>query len=323
MVDTKFYMPIVVVSKCLEFEACRWNSIVISDLFIRRLQDHVIFKPICPEFEIGLGIPRDPIRIVAKGTNHHLIQPSSGRDLTSEMNDFSTRYLDTLGPADGFILKGRSPSCGIKDVKIHAGAKNAPVIGKGIGFFAQSVLEKHPYLAIEDEGRLTNFRIREHFLTRLFALSALRYLHKKISAGSLVRFHSKYKLLLMAYSRKEMKILGRLVANHQKAGLEKIAAEYDHHFKQALKAIPRFTSHINVLMHTMGYFSKQLSGKEKSHFLKLLDKYRIGKIPLSNPLSIIRSWIIRFDEQYLSDQVYFEPYPEDLSDFTDSGKAIA
>jgi uncharacterized protein YbgA (DUF1722 family)/uncharacterized protein YbbK (DUF523 family) len=293
---------------------------MLPEPFIRKLVPFVTFIPICPEFEIGLGIPRDPIRVVLKNTRHHLLQPDSGRDVTSAMNKFSKEYLTSLSQVDGFILKGRSPSCGIKDVRIYPGIDQSGAVGKGSGLFAEAVLERFADLPVEDEGRLSNFNIREHFLTRLFALAAWRAADKVRSMKNLVAFQAANKLLLMAYNQKEMRILGRIVANHEKKEIGKMFNEYGRHFRLALSVKPRHQSHINVLMHALGYFSDKLTKSEKRHFLGLLEKYRDGKTPLSVPISLTQSWIARFDETYLAEQTFFEPYPEALVEITDSGK---
>ena len=57
--------PRIVVSRCLGFDACRWNAEMIRDEFVESLQSHVDFVTFCPECEIGLGVPRRPIRLVA------------------------------------------------------------------------------------------------------------------------------------------------------------------------------------------------------------------------------------------------------------------
>ncbi|MBM3315413.1 DUF1722 domain-containing protein, partial [candidate division WOR-3 bacterium] len=83
---------------------------------------------------------------------------------------------------------------------------------------------------------------------------------------------------------------------------------------------PRYTNAINVLMHALGYFSKLLTPAEKSHFLSSLERYRSGRLPLSAPVGILQSWIVRFNEPYLSRQHFFRPYPEELLVISDSGK---
>ena len=315
----QFAKPIIVASKCLEFEACRYNGVMLPEPLIKKLIPFVEFKPVCPEFEIGLGIPRDPIRIVAKGEKLHLIQPATGRDLTQPMRKFSRAFLGSLNEVDGFILKSRSPSCGIKDAKIFPSSEKSMALGKESGFFAEVVLATFPNAAIEDEGRLLNYRIREHFLTRVFAFAAWKEVLKRGRIGELVDFQATNKLLLMAYNQKEMRILGRIVANIERRNIAEVFADYGIHFKNALATLPRFSSQINVLMHALGYF-KIIRSTEKQHFLKILENYRDGKAPLSVPLGIVQSWIARFDENYLAKQTYFKLYPEELIEITDSGK---
>jgi uncharacterized protein YbgA (DUF1722 family) len=249
-----------------------------------------------------------------------MIQPDTDRDFTDKMERFSGDYVSKLSEVDGFVLKSRSPSCGIADAKIYPKRRDTPATQKGPGLFARAVLERFPHAAIEDEGRLNNFRIREHFLTKLFLLARFRLLAKKPTARGLVRFQTENKLLLMAYNQKEMRLLGRIVANHEKRGLGEVMEDYALHLHRAFARMPRYTSHINVLMHALGYFSKYLGAKEKAHFLDLLELYRDAKIPLSAAIAVVRSWIARFDTDYLEDQTYFQPYPLELVEITDSGK---
>jgi uncharacterized protein YbgA (DUF1722 family)/uncharacterized protein YbbK (DUF523 family) len=312
--------PRIVVSKCIEFEHCRWNGLVISSEFVRKLGGFVEFIQVCPEVEIGLGIPRDPIRIVRSDGGLRLVQPATGRDLTGDMVSFSERFLDALSPVDGFILKSRSPSCGLKEVKIHAAADKPGGVGKGSGFFGRAVSERHPMLPIEDEGRLTNFRIREHFLTRIFTLARFRSTRDSGRMKDIVSFQAGNKLLLMAYNQTELRVLGRIVANQGKHPIGELLDEYEEHLLRALSRPARYTSDINVLMHALGYFSEKLGRAEKAFFLDTLEQYRNEKIPLSACLSVVRSWIARFGEPYLEMQSYFEPYPTGLVEITDSGK---
>ncbi|MBI4398245.1 MAG: DUF523 domain-containing protein [Candidatus Omnitrophica bacterium] len=158
----KFEKPVVVLSKCLEFEACRYNGQVIPDSFIKKLIPHVDFMPVCPEVEIGLGTPRAPIRLVEEKEKIHLMQSGTLADVTHRMTSFSKKYLDSLKDVDGFILKSRSPSCGLKEVSVYRSLEKSASIGKRTGLFAEAVLNAFPGLAIEDEGRLLNLKIREH-----------------------------------------------------------------------------------------------------------------------------------------------------------------
>lgn len=313
-----FSRPIVVTSKCLEFEACRFNGQVISDSFVRILAQHVDFVAICPEVEIGLGTPREPVRLVGHGESLQLYQPATSRDVTAAMRDFSQRFLDGLQEVDGFILKNRSPSCGPKDVRVYS--KKGMPMAKSSGLFAQAVLDKFPGLAIEDEGRLRNFRIREHFLTKLFTLANFRAVKKAKSMQALVDFHTVNKFIFMAYNQTSMRRLGQITANPRRNSVDEVLAAYQNELGNTFLRLPKIGSNINVLMHALGYFSKKLNSKEKAFFLDLLEKYRQQKTPMSAILTLLSAWIVRFEETYLAQQRFFEPYPPALLEISDSGK---
>lgn len=316
----EFDKPVVVVSKCIEFESCRYNGLMISSPVVKSLVPHVDFRPVCPEVEIGLGIPRDPIRIIKVDGKPGLVQPATGKDVTEKMERFARSFLDNIGEVDGFILKGRSPSCGIKDVKAYSDPAKRMSVSRTRGLFANAVIEKFPGSAIEEEGRLTNFSIREHFLTKLFVLARFRQVKNGQSMKKLVRFQTENKYLLMAYSQKELRKLGKIVANHEKKPIEQVLEDYQKGLGNAFAKGPRDAAYINVMMHLMGHFSERLSPQERSFLLNTLEEYRDERVPLSVPLGILRSWSIRFSDDFLSRQTLVEPFPQQLMDISDSGK---
>jgi uncharacterized protein YbgA (DUF1722 family)/uncharacterized protein YbbK (DUF523 family) len=316
-----------VVSRCIEFAHCRWNGLTISDPYVRKLGDHVTFCPVCPEVRIGLGVPRDPIRVCRGDDEARLYQPATGRDVTGEMRSFAAEFLDALGDVDGFILKSRSPSCGMKDVKIYASTEpKAQVAGKGRGLFGEAVLERFGHLAIEDEGRMHNFLLRHHFLTKLFTLAAFRELREAAETegqpglGPLVAFHTRNKWLLMAQKEQELRALGRVVANHERRPAREVYDAYAEGLARAFARPAKYKANINVLMHALGFVGDGLSSAEKAHFLEVLETYRAAKVPLSVPLGIVKSWGVRFEKDLLLDQTFLAPYPEPLVEITDSGK---
>jgi uncharacterized protein YbgA (DUF1722 family)/uncharacterized protein YbbK (DUF523 family) len=315
-----FAKPKIAASKCLEFAACRYNGAMISSEFVRRLEPHVEFLPVCPEVEIGLPVPRDPIRIVKEGGVERLLQPETGRDFTKAMTTFASSFLDSLGPIDGFLLKSRSPSCGIKDVKRYPSMRKGAAVSKGAGMFGGAVLDRFRQCAIEDEGRVMNQRIREHFLIRIYTSASFRHMKSKSGIKHLVRFHSENKLLLMAHSQKALKVMGRIVANPGRLPVTEVLDLYEKHLCRAFAGMPRYTSSINVLMHAMGYFSRHLSGKEKRFLLDSFEEFRNKRVPLSVPANILKGHIIRFEEPYLMQQTFFRPFPEELLSAADSGK---
>ncbi|HOW14372.1 DUF523 and DUF1722 domain-containing protein [Methanosarcina sp.] len=308
----EFSRPKVVVSRCLEFDHCRYNGNMISSPVVAKLKKHVDFLPVCPEVEIGLGIPRNPVRIILDKGDHRLVQPLNGKDVTENMKAFCSNFLDSVEDVDGFILKFRSPSCGLKDVKVYPSAEGHGVVEKISGYFGGAVLEKYPFLPVEDEGRLRNARIKEHFLTKLFTFAAFRKVKSEGSMKDLISFHTQNKFLLMAYNQVELRKLGEIAANREGKLFKDLISDYEKHLYSALSRAPRYTSTINVLIHALGYFSDQLSKREKALFFDWVEKYREGKTSPCPAINLIKSWIVRFENDYLMNQTFFEPYPEDL-----------
>ena len=219
------------------------------------------------------------------------------------MKKFMDEYLDKIDDIDGFILKNRSPSCGIKAVKVYQGFENSRTKSRA-GFFGNAVLEKFPYLAVEDEGRLRNLKIRENFLTKLYILSDFRRVKKSRSLNELIKFHSRNKMLLMGHNQENTRKLGRIIGNTDKNAFENLISKYQTVFYDSILDSPQNTANINVLMHALGYFSKELTHDEKSFFLDSVEKYRNGIFQLFVCLNILKSWIIRFNNEYLMDQTF-------------------
>jgi uncharacterized protein YbgA (DUF1722 family)/uncharacterized protein YbbK (DUF523 family) len=315
-----FARPRVVVSACLEFEAVRYNGARIPDAVIRSLAPYVEFLPVCPEVAVGMGVPRDPVRLVQTSEGVRMWQPETGRDWTEPMQQFACAFLEGIGPVDGFILKSRSPSCGIREVKLYPEQSPIPASGKGAGLFARAVLERFPDYPIEDEGRLTNLQIREHFLTRIFALALWRRYRERGRVRDLVEFHTQYKLLLLYYNQSLLQKLGQLVAQARHLPREELFARYGELFRRALARMPRTGNAENVLLHAFGYVSDRLSAAEKAYFLDVLLQFRRRQLPLSVPVALLRAWIVRFDEPYLKRQRFFLPYPQELVTLYDSSR---
>jgi uncharacterized protein YbgA (DUF1722 family)/uncharacterized protein YbbK (DUF523 family) len=314
--------PIVVTSACLETEACRYNGQRIPFDFLTELNDHVDLQPICPEVEIGLGTPRAPIRLVRGVGGPSLVQPSTGLDVTNSMAGFSKGFLSGRR-VDGFILKNRSPSCGTNGVKIYDAIDTSSAHQHGPGVFAAEVLDRHPDAAIEDEGRLRNYRIREHFLTKLFALAALRRVETEGKMRALVAFHSRYKLTLMAYNQTAMRELGRTVANSGGLTFQEVIDTYRTGLARAFQRVPTVGAVVNTIEHAWGYVSDRLGAPERAYYRRQLDRFRAGRVPVSAVLAVLETSVARFGVDYLMGQAFFHPYPDELRSVADSGKGRA
>ena len=304
-----FAKPVVVVSKCLEFEACRYNGERISSSFIERLEPHVRFRPICPEVEIGLGTPRDPIRIYLQGEKKALYQPATRRHLTRKMNSFSKRYLAGLEEVDGFIFKAKSPSCAIADARIFPAPDSEEQIAQGPGLFAGAALEAFDSAAFVDEAGLNEPSVRAGFLTRIFALAGFREARESDCPARLTRYHAENKLLFMACHQETMREMGRVAANHEKRAFDELVSAYESALLRLLARTPGQASWVNALAHAMGHLSEKISRRDKARFLGALQEYREGRIPLGEPLDMLWNWTSRLGSEYLEKQTIFEPYP--------------
>ncbi len=301
-------------SSCLDLQPVRYNGEIIRDDFVVKLRGFVKVVPVCPEMAVGLGAPRPRILAHAEDGRMELFQPATGRELTSEMAGFSDSFLNGLHGIDGFLLKSKSPSCGVSGTKIYRYREGGIVLKKGRGFFAEKVLEKYPYLPAEDEGRLRNRELRDNFLTNIYAAADARVsLGRSARIKDLVAFQSRYKYFLMAYNQKKLKELGKLIASYKKGDdLGTLVDQYRQGFLAAIHRKPSRKQLVNALTHIFGHFSEGLAGGEKKMYLNLLRSYEKGISGIHPPLSILKSWALRFRDQYLLSQRLLDPFPEEL-----------
>ncbi|MDP7384455.1 MAG: DUF523 and DUF1722 domain-containing protein, partial [Nitrospinota bacterium] len=310
-----FPRPVVVISKCLEFEACRYDGEVIPFPWMNRLKPHVRFVPVCPEVEIGLGIPRGPIRIVSAGNRKRLVQPSAGKDLSAEMRKFAKDFRVSLGEeADGFILKSRSPSCAVDDAKVFPGAKADSHVGRGAGLFAENILRRRSGTAIADETRLGDTRYREHFFTHLFARADFRGTKRRAERGALARFHAENEFLLMAYSKKRFRDLGKIFSGMDGGPFRKSLLRYERIFRDMLARPPRRPSVFAVLKRCLEHLPESVDGAGKSALRGAMERYRRGGSSLGAVTRQMRKCLRRSGNSALRNQTFIEPFPGDLSD---------
>jgi uncharacterized protein YbbK (DUF523 family) len=122
----------------------------------------------CPEVLIGLGTPREPIRLTAAG---RLVNRAGTADHTAAMEALP---LPAAG-LEGYVFKAKSPSCVIRAIPRYGDDETA-VSNDGCGLYAGPVLRAFPLVAAEDEGRLNDAALREAFCERIFAAARLRSL---------------------------------------------------------------------------------------------------------------------------------------------------
>ncbi len=304
--------PRIVLSRCINKEFVRYNGGIIKDDFVEKLEKYVELITVCPEVDIGMPVPRPSLLLAKIGEKIKMIEPNTKTDYTDKMEEFSVSFLKNLGEIDGFLLKAKSPSCGVKDAKLYKHDLKSP-LGKTNGIFADYAINFFPYVPVEDEGRLRDFWIRQDFLTKIFAYADFRRLKTSVkSIKDLIRFHQDYKYLLMLYSPSNQKKMGRLLANWDQIGLNETIKRYEELFRETFSKKQSLPHHINILQHIYGHFSNLIKPKEKRHFKHLLDKLKDNREYLKVVVEFTRNLIYRFEDPYLPTQKYLNPYPEEL-----------
>jgi uncharacterized protein YbgA (DUF1722 family)/uncharacterized protein YbbK (DUF523 family) len=302
------------ISSCLLGEKVRYDGGHKLDHFItENLGKFVEFVPVCPEVECGLGIPREAMHLVSSPEGPRLVTIRTQVDYTERMRTWAQKRVVELEQEDlcGFIFKSGSPSSGMERVKIYYG-KGEPA-RTGVGMFAREFMQHFPLLPVEEEGRLYDPGLRENFLERLFSLKRWRdTLALGPKPGHLVDFHTRHKLLIMSHSPKHYELLGKLVAQIKGIPLPELYEQYETQLMEALRLKTTIKKNVNVLLHVMGYFKKNLSPAEKEELLEIIDEYRKGYIPLIVPVTLLNHYVRKYDQSYLKDQYYLHPHPIEL-----------
>ena len=191
--------------------------------------------------------------------------------------------------------------------------KNGSPNTLGVGLFARTFMEHFPLLPVEEDGRLNDPRLRENFIEAIFTLKRWREsLAAGQTRGTLVDFHTRHKLLILAHSPEVYRQMGRVVAGHHGLSIQETYVEYLALLMKGLRLMPTTRKHVNVLQHVLGYFKKQLDADEKQEVLQIIADYRAGLIPLIVPVTLLNHFVRKYDQPYLRQQVYLTPHPLEL-----------
>ena len=302
------------ISSCLLGEAVRYDGGHRKDAYITGpLSRHFTWVPVCPEMELGLGAPRETLRLVGRPDAPRLVATDSGTDLTEAMDTYARARVGGLAAEDlsGYILKRASPSCGMERVKIYPESGRPSRSGRGL--FARRLMDAYPLLPVEEEGRLSDARLRDNFMTRVFAFRRLRVLFESgARARDIMGFHTAHKFLLLAHSPADCARLGRFLGELARHPRAEWLARYGKSFMDALAVGTTPRKHVNVLQHIMGFFTERLSAAERRELADLIGDYARGLVPLIVPITLVKHHVARLGVAYVADQVYLSPHPKEL-----------
>lgn len=302
------------ISACLLGQQVRFDGGHKHDRYITDiLGQYFRFVPVCPEVEIGMGVPREAVRLTGTPESPQMLGSRTGTDWTDQMTAFAdkrVRQADLQG-LSGYILKKDSPSCGMERVKLHR--PSGMPEKTAVGLYARALLAGHPLLPVEEEGRLNDPRLRENFIERVFAYQRLQTLMAgPFRRGAVVAFHAANKYLILAHSPRHYTLLGRLVADIKSHRPAQFREAYSALFMEAMAVKATPAKHHNVLLHILGYLKDHLDAGDKKYILDVCEDYRRGVTPLIVPITLIRLFLGRHDTPYIAGQTYLNPHPKEL-----------
>ncbi|MCO6059870.1 DUF523 and DUF1722 domain-containing protein [Pseudomonas sp. MOB-449] len=306
--------PRLGISACLLGDSVRYNGgHKESHLCSRSLAQYFDFVPLCPEVAIGLGIPREAIRLVGDPAAPRAVSNRQQRDHTEALAEFGEIMATQLTDISGYIFMQKSPSCGLERVKVYQ-ANGHPVDGGGRGIYARAFCARHPDLPVEEDGRLNDPVLRENFLTRVYAYAQWQAMRRAgLSHKAVIAFHSRYKYQLMANDPVQYKALGRLLGSIGEHPVDVVGPRYFSALMIALKKCATRGTHSNVLQHLCGYLKHHLSRDEKAELQRLIEQYRSGIVPLVVPITLLKHHFNGHPDRYIAQQAYLQPHPEELS----------
>jgi uncharacterized protein YbgA (DUF1722 family)/uncharacterized protein YbbK (DUF523 family) len=302
------------ISSCLLGERVRFDSGHKNHSYITQtLADYFDFRPFCPEVAIGLGIPREPIRLVMSepgGEVRCVGTKNPDKDVTEPLKAMAREQFEWVSKLDGYIVKKDSPSCGMERVKVYT--RDMPK-RDGTGIYAAEILGAFPHLPVEEEGRLGDAGLRENFIKRVFLYRRWRQLiDGNPTRNDLVSFHARHKLIYMSHNQNKMRELGRLVAAIGEMPIDNFCADYIDAVTELLRRPADRKNHANVLKHIQGYLKRDLESDDRQELEETIEQYRQGYLPLIVPITLLRHYFRKHPDPYIDQSWYMQPHPQEL-----------
>jgi len=300
------------ISSCLMGEKVRFDSGHKRNAYINGILSNFFeFTGFCPEVEIGLSIPREPIRLVTLNDKVRCVGTRNPElDVTEDLYRSADEQQFWHRQLCGYILKKGSPSCGMERVRLYKG--DIPD-RKGVGLYAERLMRNFPDLPVEEEGRLEDPVLRENFIQRVYIYSRWQKLMAQaVSMKSLTLFHAQHKYIYMSHDQSMTKKLGAWLAENHKSDLATLAGQYLSKMMTLLKHPATRKNHVNTLQHIQGYLKNHLDVDDKLELTTSISQYREGLLPLIVPITLLRHHFRHHPSKYIGDSYYMQPHPAEL-----------
>lgn len=306
------------ISSCLLGERVRYDGgHKNNDYIVQSLGRYFEFSAFCPEMAIGLGVPREPIRLVNEADDIHCVGvKNSALDVTAQLVKSADEQASWHNNICGYIFKKDSPSCGMERVKVYpkTSSKNGgQPLRHGVGIYAKRLMQNFPHLPTEEEGRLGDAGLRENFVQRVFIYHRWRTLRaNKPAWHDLTTFHARHKLILMSHNQTLNRQLGHLLSQSTSTDIGDFLDIYIDKLTALLKIVPTRKNHVNVLQHIQGYLKRHLDADDKEELTDTIHQYRAGMLPLIVPITLLRHHFRKHPNEYIDQSWYLHPHPREL-----------
>ena len=324
----------IAAARCLLGDVVRYDAQEKRDHFIAdTLGRHFQWSMICPEVEIGLGVPRPKIQLQRTGDGNamrefRLVMPQGNRDLTRKMLAYARRLVRRLQKEgiSGCLLKSRSPSCGLSRVKTYS--SNGHMRREGIGLFAKTLLEMLPDLPVEEDERLHDPLVRDNWIERVFAYNRLQRLFtSRCMLADLTAFHDAHKLVLLSHSPKAFGDLSRFLdgvgsldgakATSSSRLSSQVRGRYGSAFMAALRRPATRAKNAAVLRRILVQLKPGLDTATHRHLAERIADYRRDRnntgLPLVVPKTLLAHFAKILDVDELRNQTYLWPTAAELA----------
>ncbi len=314
MSDIEFQKIPVGISTCLLGERVRFDGgHKKNDYIMKTLGEFFEYHSHCPEVSIGMGVPRETIRLIdiSESTSFQAVGVKNpSLDVTEQLIDDAKQQHHWHRKLRGYIVKKDSPSCGMERVKVYK--KNHPE-KRGAGLYTLEMMNNFPDLPVEEEGRLGDALLRENFVHRVFIYDRwFKLLEEGLTWSGLTGFHANHKYILYSHNQDKARELGRLLAESHDEDIKKVADKYLSKMMSLLKVVATRRNHVNVLQHIRGYLKNDLDTDDKKELTESIENYRQGLLPLIVPITLLRHHLRKYPKDYIERSYYLEPHPGQL-----------
>lgn len=306
------------ISACLLGHNVRFNGSNCHKKWLTKtLSQYFDYQVVCPEVTAGLGVPRKTMFLVQDQAVEQpklIMRDDNHSELSDQLKEASQKLLKMCADVSGFIVKRGSPSCGLASAKLYNDKFNV-LRHNADGMFVRCLKAQFPYLPIEDEGRLNDLVIREHFIKRIYLYHAAQVMLKTVSSiAELEAFHVRHKMLLRLHNPINQRYLGRLIAQEEaKHQLDFIKQHYFLRFIQSFNKPAKPSQHYALLQRCFRTVNRCISKTDRADIQQNLQAYLDQIVPLAVPIALLRHYAQRYQQVFLQQQSYLYPYPDELA----------